>query len=137
VTGIVQVPLANIYQNGNFSINFFDPGTSSKQPLLPSNQPFQTQFSGSLDSFGLFNVSLADNGVIASASGATGTSWQFFMCANPGILRLTTSNAIPCFSYSSPIICASNTPTTCSASTINITAQLKAVGAYLPIVNGT
>src|SRR5205807_4628944 len=129
VTGVVQDPLANVYQNGTFSVNFFDPGTSGKQPLLPGNQPFQTQYSGSLDSFGAFSVNLPDNGVIATASGATGTTWQFFMCANPGILRLTTTNPIPCFSYSTPIVCATNTPTTCTSGTINITAQLKAVAA--------
>jgi hypothetical protein len=134
MTGNVLDPLGNVYQNGTYSINFHDPGTNGKSPTLAGGQGFPKSFSGSLDSFGFFTVPVADNSVIAAASGETGTFWTFNFCGNPGILKLTVTNSpMPCFTYTTPIVCSTNTPTTCSTNTMNISAQLQGVAALLPI----
>ncbi len=134
VTGNVLDPGGNVYQNGVYSANFIDPGTSGNLPTLANGQTFQTSLNGSLDSFGFFSIQVADNGVVAAASGEKNTYWSFNFCGNAAILRLTsTSTPLPCFTYTSPIICSTNTPVTCSAGTMSISTQLKAVAAILPI----
>jgi hypothetical protein len=135
VTGTVLDPTGRVYQNGAFNFSFVN-GPTGKQPTLANGQSFELSISGSLDSFGFFSIPLADNGIIAATSGATGTSWYFSICANGNILGLPAGAPVPCFNYTSPIVCATNTPNTCSGTTIDISAQLKAVAALLPNPTG-
>jgi hypothetical protein len=136
ITGTVRDPTGRIYQNGTFSATFHDPGTSGKLASLSNGQPFEQTITGTLDSFGFFSVLVADNGQIASASGATGTSWNFEFAANASILQLTGIQPIPSFSYSTPIICATNTPVVCGVS-MDISTPIQAVSALLPPVSGS
>lgn len=116
VTAIVQDPSGNIYANAPYNVTFFDPGTSGKLPTL-NNSPFQRAFVGAnTDSFGNLAVTVADNGVIASTSGATNTQWRFSICAQAGT---------PCFS----------TLITITGASQNITATLKAAAAPLTVVS--
>jgi hypothetical protein len=124
VTATVQDNAGNLYTNSEVRVSFFDPGTSGKLPLI-SGSTFQKQFTAfSTDSFGNFTMSLPDNGVIGTSSGATGTQWNFSICYND---RAT------CFSTKITINCASNLPATCTSNTINITATLQAASAPVPI----
>lgn len=140
VTATVNDPNGRIYQLGTLNVSFFDPGTSGKLPTLGPNSPIPNQANGigqNLDSFGAFSVQVADNGVIASASGATGTQWWFNICANANILQLPSTQLVPCFIYKTAIICATNTPVTCTANTMDISAKLQAIAAVLPPSAGT
>ena len=118
VSANVFDPNNQVYANGTFTAQFYDPGTSGKLPLL-NGSTFQQRLSGSLDSFGYFSVPLADNGVIASSSGATGTQWTISICSQPYQLYLGKTY---CFSYQ----------TTITGSSMDLTAALKAVAATLP-----
>src|SRR5712692_7757282 len=72
VTAIVKDPQGNLYTNAQYNVSFLDPGASGKLPLL-SGSVFQKSFAGiQTDSFGAMSITLPDNGVIASSSGATG-----------------------------------------------------------------
>src|ERR1700733_11286813 len=65
------------YVNAPYNVSFYDPGTSGKLPLL-NGSTFQQSFTGvNTDSFGNLAITLPDNGIIASSSGATGTQWIF------------------------------------------------------------
>lgn len=112
VTAIVQDPTGNLYTNAPYSVTFFDPGTSGKLPTL-NGSPFQRTFVGAnTDSFGNLAVTVADNNVIASTSGATNTQWRFSICAQAGT---------PCFS----------TLITITGASQDITATLKSSAAPL------
>ena len=118
VSANVFDPNNQVYANGTFTAQFYDPGTSGKLPLL-NGSPFQQRLSGSLDSFGSFSVPLADNNVIASSSGATGTQWIFNICSQPYQLY---QGKTYCFNYQ----------TTITGSSVDLSAALKAVAATLP-----
>src|SRR6266550_4927490 len=126
IIGTVKDASNNPYSNSRVSISFFDPGTSHKLPLL-NGSTFQVTYTGyATDSFGgLPPISLADNGVIGTGSGATGTQWSISICF---------SNQVTCFQTKLTIDCANNIPATCVANTIDITAALAAAAAPLPTV---
>lgn len=136
VTGVVVDPTGKVYQNGLFSANFVDPGTSGKLATLNNGQTFQQSYSGSLDSFGFFTIPIADNGQITSASGEASTSWSFTICANSNILGLPAGAPVPCFTYATPINCSINIPVTCTAGSMNLSVPLKAASATLPASSG-
>lgn len=107
VTGQVLDPNGNAYAGGTFVIDFAN-GTGCGLPLL-SGSPFQTQFTGSLDSGGnLPSLALADNNVVC-----VGSQWKFSIC---------NSGRTACFS----------TAITITGSSQNIGATLKAAATTLP-----
>lgn len=126
VTGQVLDPNGNKYVNSQVNISFYDPGTSGKIPLL-NGSTFQTQYTYQTDSFGnlpnIVPIALPDNGVIGSSSGELNTQWTF---------TIIYSDRVTSFSTKLTINCSTNTPATCSGSTINITAALQAAAAPLP-----
>ena len=125
ITGQVLDPNGNKYTNSGVSISFYDPGTSSKLPLI-NGSVFQKSYTGyATDSFGnLPPISLPDNGAIATSSGATGTQWVFSICY---------SDRQTCFRAPITINCSANQPAVCAGNTINITVALQsAPSAPLP-----
>src|ERR1700741_2058390 len=107
------------YVNAPYTVTFFDPGTSGKLPLL-SGSTFQKSYNGyATDGNGNLSISLPDNSIIASTSGATGTQWVFSICTAVG--AYTTQFCIP------------NTAITISGASQNISATLTAVAPLLPI----
>src|SRR5882762_10703397 len=118
IIATIRDPGGNIYSNSQVNISFFDPGTSGKLPLL-NGSTFQVTYTGyATNSSGVMPpISLADNGAIASGSGATGTQWIFSVCF---------SDRVTCFQTKITINCAANIPATCTANTIDISAALQA-----------
>ena len=113
VTATVQDSNGTKYVNSPFTVSFFDPGTSGYLPTL-NKSPFQQSYSGyATDSSGNLTISLPDNGVIASSSGATGTGWIFSICTPQGLY--TTRYCIP------------NITLTITGATQNISAALTAI----------
>ena len=107
------------YVNAPYTVTFFDPGTSGKLPLL-SGSVFQQNYNGyATDGNGNLSISLPDNSIIASTSGATGTQWVFSICTAVG--AYTTQFCIP------------KTSITISGASQNISAALTAVAPILPV----
>lgn len=78
VTGVVQDPNGTAYASGTFNIDFVN-GSGCGLPLLQGS-PFQTQFTGGLDSSGnLPSMSMADNNQVC-----TGSQWRFSICNSLG-----------------------------------------------------
>jgi hypothetical protein len=118
VTATVADSNGILFVNAPFTVGFFDPGTSGKLPTL-NKSPFQQSYVGySTDSSGKLSISLPDNSVIASTSGATGTQWTFSICTATG--TYTTRYCIP------------NVSITISGASQNISAALTAVAPILP-----
>jgi hypothetical protein len=126
VSATVLDPTGNPYVNGSFTAQFSDPGTSGKLPLL-NGSTFQTVVSGQLDSFGSFTAVVADNMVIASSSDATNTTWVFNICSQT---YSTLNNQKFCFNWTAPA------PPGITGGAINISTQLQAVAATLPVSSG-
>lgn len=76
LTGTIKDPFGTPYANGTWTANFVDPGTPGKTPLI-NGSIITRVYAGDLDGFGVFTVSLPDNAVIASQTGAVGTQWSF------------------------------------------------------------
>lgn len=118
VTATVQDSNGTKYVNSPFNVSFFDPGTSGKLPRL-NGSTFQTSYSGyATDSSGNLSISLPDNSVIASSSGATNTQWRFSICTASG--TFTTIYCIPAVLI------------TISGTSQNITSNITAVAPFLP-----
>jgi hypothetical protein len=80
VSGTIADGNGTLYINSPYTVTFYDPGTSGKLPLL-NGSTFQKSYSGlATNSSGVLSISLPDNNVIASTSGATGTQWTFSIC---------------------------------------------------------
>lgn len=123
VTAIVKDPTGALYVNSQVGAAFIDPGTSGKLPLI-SGSVFQKAYSGyGTDSFARFSMTLTDNFLIGSSSGATGTSWRFSICY---VDRQT------CFVYTTPLDCLHNIPVVCTSNTMDLSAPIQAVAALLP-----
>lgn len=123
VTAVVQDSNGTKYVNAPYTVVFFDPGTSGKLPLL-SGSTFQKSYNGyATDSSGNLSISLPDNNVIASTSGATNTQWVFNICTAVG--AYTTQFCIPTVSI------------TISGNSQNISAALTAVAPLLPVTTPT
>jgi hypothetical protein len=119
VTATVADSNGTKYVNAPYTITFFDPGTSGKLPLL-SGSVFQQNYNGyATDGNGNLSISLPDNSIIASTSGATGTQWMFSICTAVG--AYTTQFCIP------------KTSITISGASQNISAALTAVAPILPV----
>lgn len=123
VTALVQDSNGSKYVNAPYTVTFFDPGTSGKLPLL-SGSTFQKNYNGyATDSSGNLSISLPDNSVIASTSGATNTQWVFNICTAVG--AYTTQFCIPTVFI------------TISGNSQNISSNLTAVAPLLPVITPT
>src|SRR5258708_38626819 len=93
VTAVVADSNGTKYVNSPYVVTFYDPGTSGRLPLL-SGSIFQQCYNGyATDSSGNLSITLPDNAVIASTSGATNTQWTFSICTAVG--AYTTVYCIP------------------------------------------
>lgn len=118
VTGTIQDSNGTLYINSPYTVTFYDPGTSGKLPLL-NGSTFQKSYSGlATNSSGVLSISLPDNNVIASTSGATGTQWTFSIC---------TAAA----SYTT-IFCIPPVTITITGASQDISAAVTAVAPLLP-----
>lgn len=119
VSGIIADSNGTRYINSPYTVTFYDPGTSGKLPLL-NGSTFQQSYNGyATDSSGNISISLPDNSVIASTSGATGTQWTFNICTPAGLY--TT------------IYCIPPTRITISGASQSIAAAITAVAPILPL----
>jgi fibronectin-binding autotransporter adhesin len=75
---------------------------------------------------GSFSMRLADSGVIVPGT----TTWQFTVSMAPGIAPPAGTGA-QSFTYTTAINCSTNTPSTCTANTMSISAQLSALAPKL------
>jgi hypothetical protein len=78
---------------------------------------------GSVSSLGTFSMNLPDNGVLLPS----GTTWQFTVSTNGAPAPLGTGPQL--FTVTTAINCGTNTPATCTAGVINISAALGPVPA--------
>jgi hypothetical protein len=78
---------------------------------------------GSVSSLGTFSMNLPDNGVLLPS----GTTWQFTVSTNGAPAPLGTGPQV--FTVTTAINCGTNTPATCTAGVINISATLGPVPA--------
>jgi hypothetical protein len=75
---------------------------------------------------GSFSMRLADSGVIVPST----TTWQFTVSVAPGIAP-PAGTGPQSFTYTTAINCSTNTPSTCTANTMSISAQLSALAPRL------
>jgi hypothetical protein len=78
---------------------------------------------GGVSSLGTFSMNLPDNGVLLPG----GTTWQFTVSTNGAPAPLGTGPQL--FTVTTAINCATNTPATCTAGAMNISATLGPVPA--------
>jgi hypothetical protein len=127
----ISDPAGNTYANCFWSANLVNP--SSKAPLLNGYSLPTTTYNGNCDSFGSFSVALPDNNPNQTPIGiqeATGTQWQFVICA-----RTTPGSTLPSPLGQPSVPCFRVTLTITGASQ-DITAALNAAAAPLiPIPN--
>lgn len=119
VTGTIQDSNGTLYINSPYTVTFYDPSTSGKLPLL-NGSTFQRSYSGlATNSSGVLSISLPDNNVIASTSGATGTQWTFSICTPAGLY--------------STIYCIPPVTVTISGASQSITSAITAAAPILPL----
>lgn len=75
---------------------------------------------------GSFVMRLADSGVIVPSN----TTWQFTVTMSPGIAP-PAGTGPQSFTYTTAINCSTNTPSTCTANSMSISAQLSALAPKL------
>src|SRR5258708_12456281 len=120
VTAVVADSNGTKYVNSPYVVTFYDPGTSGRLPLL-SGSTFQQSYNGyATDSSGNLSITLPDNAVIASTSGATNTQWTFSICTAVG--AYTTVYCIP------------STRITITGGSQNISSILTPIAPILPPV---
>lgn len=122
VSATVLDPGGIPYANGTWTANFVDPGTPGKTPLI-NNSIITNVYAGDMDSFGAFTVSLPDNNVIGSQTGAVGTQWKFTFAAKSSPVGL---GAPPAFSVG---------PLTITGATQNISSTVQSAAASLAPLN--
>lgn len=110
-------PFGTPYGNGTFSVGFIDPGTPGKTPLI-NGSAITWEYAGCMDSSGNMAVSLPDNNVIGSQTGAVGTQWRFTFNAKSNPTGIPVA---PGFSLT----------LTVTGSSMNITSNVQAVSVSI------
>jgi hypothetical protein len=81
---------------------------------------------------GSFTMRLADSGQISPST----TTWQFTVNMTPGIAP-PAGTGPQSFTYTTAINCSTNTPSTCTANAMSISAQLSALAPKLSNASGS
>jgi hypothetical protein len=130
VSGVIVDPNGIPWAGGTITAQLVTPGGTA--PTLNGVSFTATNASGLLGPGGTFSFRLGDNGVILPP----GTKWQFTVSISPGVLP-PAGKGPQSFSVTTPINCGTNTPATCTANAIVITATLAPVPALAFAGGGT
>jgi hypothetical protein len=129
VSGAIVDPNGIPWAGGTISAQLITQGGTT--PTL-NGQPFtSTTASGLLGPGGTFTMRLGDNGVIVPGT----TTWQFTVSISPGVLP-PAGKGPQSFTVTTAINCGTNTPATCTANAMTITAALAPVPALSFVAGG-
>jgi hypothetical protein len=129
VSGVIVDPNGIPWAGGTISAQLITQGGTT--PTL-NGQPFTaTTTSGILGPTGNFTMRLGDNGVIVPST----TTWQFTISIAPGVLP-PLGKGPQSFTVTTAINCGTNTPATCTANAMTITAALVPVPALSFVTGG-
>jgi hypothetical protein len=114
------------YALGTYNVSLVN--NTGQQATFGGSANFQQSYTGqSLSSTGFLSIVLPS--VTAMSPG--GLQWAFNICANPQqIAAVFPPVALPCFTYTS-------TGTLISGSSVNLSAQMKAVATTIPLPSGS
>jgi hypothetical protein len=117
---------ATAYALGTYNVVLVN--NTGQQATFGGSGNFQQSYTGqSLSSTGFLSIVLPS----VTAMSPVGLQWQFNICANPQqISSVFPPVALPCFSYTS-------TGTLISGSSVNLSTQIKAAAATIPLVGGS
>jgi hypothetical protein len=117
---------ATPYALGTFNVTLLN--TTGQQATFGGSASFQQVYSGqSLSATGAMSIVLPSTAVMSPP----GLEWKFSICANPQqIASIFPLPPLPCFSFTS-------TGTLISGASVDISAQLKAVAATIPLAGGS
>jgi hypothetical protein len=126
ITDPSGIPWAGGTIQGTLSLPVGASGATCNGAQIAGNTPRVT-----LDSTGSFLMQVPDSGLLRPL----GTSWTFSINISPGVPP-PQGKGPQTFSATTPIICSTNTPATCTAGAMNITAALVPVPSLTFAVTG-